>query len=36
MLAQQTIDQLRQLNLTGMIDALRQQREQPVTQELAF
>ena len=36
MLAQQTIDQLRQLNLTAMIDALRQQREQPVTQELAF
>ena len=36
MLAQQTIDHLRQLNLTGMIDALQLQREQPVTQELAF
>jgi len=36
MLEQQTLDQLRQLRLGGMIDALQQQREQPDTHDLSF
>jgi len=36
MLSQQTIEQLRTLKLTGMLDALEQQRSQPETHELAF
>lgn len=36
MLIQQTIDQLHQLRLTGMIEALQQQIEQPDTHNLAF
>ncbi|MCP5080637.1 MAG: ATP-binding protein [Alphaproteobacteria bacterium] len=36
MLNQQTIEQLHALKLTGMLDALVQQREQPQTHDLAF
>jgi len=36
MLEQHTLDQLRQLRLGGMIDALQQQREQPDTHDLSF
>lgn len=36
MLNQQTIEQLRTLKLTGMLDALEQQRAQPETHDLAF
>ncbi len=36
MLNQQTIDQLRQLKLTGMLDAFEQQLAQPESHELAF
>lgn len=36
MLDQQTLNQLRQLRLGGMVDALQQQREQPNTHDLSF
>jgi len=36
MLTQNTLDILRQLKLTGMCDALEQQRSQPETHDLAF
>ena len=36
MLTQNTLDTLRQLKLTGMCDALEQQRAQPDTHDLAF
>ena len=36
MLTQNTLDALRQLKLTGMCDALEQQRAQPDTHDLAF
>lgn len=36
MLEQQTLDQLHALKLSGMIDALQQQREQPATHDLSF
>lgn len=36
MLNQQTVDQLRQLKLTGMLDAFEQQLTQPASHELAF
>jgi DNA replication protein DnaC len=36
MLEQQTLEQLHELKLSGMIDALQQQREQPATHDLSF
>ena len=36
MLTQNTLDTLRQLKLTGMCDALEQQRAQPETHDLAL
>ena len=36
MLTHNTLDTLRQLKLTGMCDALEQQRAQPDTHDLAF
>ncbi len=36
MLYQQTIEQLRNLKLSGMLDALEQQRSQVQTHDLAF
>jgi DNA replication protein DnaC len=36
MLEQHTLDHLRQLRLSGMIEALQQQREQPATYDLSF